>query len=88
MVQYEDADAAKEALNSVRGTYVANSKRLMVRLEVIQCTCVHTIGGPSQAWNGITMQCIGFYNVCLHVHGQVLEVMCTCDTDDNCTYVY
>ena len=34
MVQYEDADAAKEALNSVRGTYVANSKRLMVRLEV------------------------------------------------------
>ena len=43
MVQYEDADAAKEALNSVRGTYVANSKRLMVRLEVTV-----QIGGLSQ----------------------------------------
>ena len=68
MVQYEDADAAKEALNSVRGTYVANSKRLMVRLEVVRCTCVLTVqvGGLSQTWNGM-----GFYNVCLHVHGEV-----------------
>ena len=58
MVQYEDADAAKEALNSVRGTYVANSKRLMVRLEVIRCTYVLTvqIGGLSQIWNGMAIQ--------------------------------
>lgn len=32
MVQYDGVDSAKEALNSVKGTFIKNSRKLMVRL--------------------------------------------------------
>jgi len=32
MVQYDSMDAAKEALNAVRGTIIGNSRKLMVSL--------------------------------------------------------
>ena len=31
MVQYDSMDSAKEALNAVKGTYIKNSRKLMVR---------------------------------------------------------
>ena len=31
MVQYDNVDSAKEALSSVKGTFIKNSRRLMVR---------------------------------------------------------
>lgn len=30
MVQYDNADSAKDALNSLKGSFIGNSKRLMV----------------------------------------------------------
>ena len=31
MVQYESIEAAKEALSGVKGTFIGNSRRIMVR---------------------------------------------------------
>jgi hypothetical protein len=32
MVQYDGVDAAKDALNSVKGTFIKNSRKLMVSI--------------------------------------------------------
>ena len=32
MVQFESIETAKEALNGVKGTYIGNSRRIMVRV--------------------------------------------------------
>lgn len=34
MVQYDNADSAKDALNSLKGSFIGNSKRLMVSTTV------------------------------------------------------
>ena len=42
MVQYDNADSAKDALNSLKGSFIGNSKRLMVRFIfcIYTCTCI------------------------------------------------
>ena len=40
MVQYDTMEAAKEALNAVRGTIIGNSRKLMVSVMcVFACLC-------------------------------------------------
>lgn len=35
MVQYDNMDSAKEALVSVKGTFIKNSRRIMVSFDVV-----------------------------------------------------
>ena len=42
MVQYESIEAAKEALSGVKGTFIGNSRRIMVRH---LCVCVYGVVG-------------------------------------------